>query len=90
MRWHAQRLRCSQAIVVRGYKRGSYRAQSQYQALMLVLRLRGEAEIQGFLASEKLSRKDFARLRQVGRRLGISLVSSRRRGRPTDFSLGRP
>ena len=85
MKWHAQRVKCSRATVLRGYRRGSYEASSPYQALMLVLTRGGAHEVQGFLASERLSKSDIAKMKATCRRHGIRLVKTRRRGRAVEI-----
>lgn len=87
MKWHAQRIRCSNATVLRGYRRGCYEAASPYQALMLVLTRGGAHEVQGFLASERLSKSDIAKLRVACRRHGIRLISTRRRGKVVEVAV---
>ena len=81
MKWHAQRVRCSVATIVRGYRQGGYGRQSPYQAIMLVLTQRGRHEIQGFLSDGPLRPKDFKALRILGKRMGVQVVATRRRGR---------
>lgn len=81
MHWHAQPLRCSKALVLRGYRKGSYGAQSPYSALVLVLSHRGKHQIQGMLSDSPLKRRDLLKLSKVGRRKGVSLVVTRRHGK---------
>ena len=73
------------ATVVRGYRRGSYEAQSPYQALMLVLTRHGRHQVQGFLSSDKLRMSDIAKMKAACRRKGIRVVTTRRRGRMVEI-----
>ena len=81
MKWHAQRVRCSVATILRGYRKGSYAKQSPYQALMLIVSRAGRSEVQGFLSDRPLTPKDFRTLRIAGQRLGICAIRTRRKGR---------
>lgn len=80
IRWHSQRVRCSQALVVRGYRQGSYKQQSPYSVLMLVLAHRGKYQIQGMLADSPLKKRDLLRLSKLGARKGVQFITTRRHG----------
>ena len=85
MKWHAQKIRCSRAVVLRGYRKGSYAEQSPYQALLLILSRAGLHEIQGFLSTGRMTRLDRKRIEIACRRLGIRQITTRRHGRLTEF-----
>jgi len=81
MRWHPQKIKCTSALVLRGYRKGNYACQSPYSALMLVVGRKGKYEIQGMLADAPLKRKDLIRLSRVCERKGIRLIQTRRHGK---------
>lgn len=87
MKWHAQTVRCSKAVVLRGYRQGNYADQSPYQALLLVLARGRTREVQGFLAKERLSKRDLAQLAVTCRRLGIKSLTTRRHGLRTEIAM---
>jgi hypothetical protein len=80
LHWHAQKIRCTTALVVRGYREGSYKQQSPYSVLMLVLGHRGKYQIQGMLADSPLKKRDLIRLSKLGARKGVHLITTRRHG----------
>lgn len=81
MHWNSQPIRCSRAVVMRGYRKGSYEAQSPYQALMLVLTHRGRHQVQGLLSQDRLKKSDIAKLRKACAKHGIRVGVTRRHGR---------
>ena len=81
MRWHAQALRCSRALIFRGYRKGSYAAQSPYNALMTVLTRRGRYEVQGLLSDGPLTKRDLVALSRACAKNGVKVISTRRHGR---------
>lgn len=87
MKWHAQEIRCKRVTVLRGYRKGNYRLQSPYQSLMLVLTRGSRREVQGFLTQGRLTKRDLAGLAALCRRKGISLLTTRRHGRPAQIPI---
>ena len=81
MHWHAQRIRSTRAVVLRGYRSGSYAAQSPYNALMLVLTHKGKHQIQGMLSDSPLKKRDLVNLSRLCARQGLRVASTRRHGK---------